>query len=224
VIQALIFDFDGLMLDTELAEYRSWQDEFQAFGCDFPRALWEECIGTSATFDPCELLAQRLGGPFDRAIVRERRRARFTTLMAEQTLMPGVMEYIEEAKRRKLKLGVASSSTRSWVAGYLEQFNLLPLFDTVKCSDDVGTVKPNPTVYREALRAMDVRPEQAVALEDSVNGMAAAQGAGIFCVVVPNEMTRQFSFDHADLRLNSLTEMALGEVLLRATRRVNGKG
>ena len=84
MIQALIFDFDGLMLDTELPEYRSWQDEFQAFGYDFPRALWEECIGTSATFDPYALLAQRLGGPYDQAIVRERRRARFTALMAEQ--------------------------------------------------------------------------------------------------------------------------------------------
>jgi HAD superfamily hydrolase (TIGR01509 family) len=222
VIQALIFDFDGLMLDTELPEYRSWQDEFQALGCDFPRALWEECIGTSATFDPYELLAQRLGRPVDKESVRERRRARFATLMAEQTLMPGVIEYIEEAKRHKLKLGIASSSARRWIVGYLEQFNLLPLFDTVKCSDDVGTVKPNPTVYREALRALDVRPEQAVALEDSVNGMRAAQGAGIFCVVVPNEMTRRLSFDNADLRLASLTEMPLAEVLQRASQRVNG--
>jgi beta-phosphoglucomutase-like phosphatase (HAD superfamily) len=143
--------------------------------------------------------------------------------MAEQSLLPGVAEYIAGAKRRNLKLGVASSSSQRWVAGYLHQHGLADCFDCVKCSDDVEVVKPDPALYLAALAALEVLPHEAVAFEDSLNGMRAAKGAGLYCVVVPNKLMTERPFDMADLRLDSLATMPLEEVLLRATRWATGQ-
>ena len=219
MIRALVFDFDGLLVDTEWPEYLSWQTIFQTFGCEFPLALWQASIGTAATFDPYALLAQLSGRAVNRDEVRETRRAHFAALMAEQTVMPGVWAYVAEARQHNLRIGVASNSTRSWVTGFMAQFGLAGLFDSVKCADDVGVGKPDPAVYLAVLRELAVAPDEAVAFEDSPNGLAAAKAAGIFCVAVPNQMTNYHTFDQADLRLGSLTEMDLAQVLARARPR-----
>lgn len=213
MIQALVFDFDGLILDTEWPEYLSWQEQYQAAGCELPLTTWIESIGTTAQFDPYALLAELSGGPVDIAAVRAARRARFAELMATQTPLPGVLEYLDAAKRRGLKLGVASSSSRDWVEGYLAQHGLAGLFDCVKCSDDVPNVKPDPALYRAALDALGVPAHAALALEDSLNGLAAAKAAGLFCVVVPNRLMQGHRFDQADLRLDSLAHMPLERVI-----------
>jgi HAD superfamily hydrolase (TIGR01509 family) len=152
----------------------------------------------------------------DRAAIRAERQARFDALMANQPILPGVEATIHEARRRGLKLGVASSSSQSWVGGYLDRLALAPCFDTVQCSDDVGATKPDPASYLAALKALDLGPEQAIALEDSPNGVLAAKRAGLYCVAVPNSMTHGLDFGQADLRLNSLAELSLEELLARA--------
>ncbi len=215
MIHALIFDFDGLILDTEWPEYVSWQEQYQAAGCELPLATWIDSIGTTAQFDPYALLAELSGRPVDVAAVRAARRARFVELMEAQTPLPGVLDYLKTAKRRGLKLGVASSSSRAWVEGYLTQHGLADLFDCVKCSDDVAAVKPDPALYRAALAALGVLPSAALALEDSLNGLAAAKAAGLYCVVVPNRLMQRFGFEQADLRLDSLAHLPLDAVLDR---------
>jgi len=128
-----------------------------------------------------------------------------------------VLDYLAAAKRRGLKLGVASSSPRDWVEGYLAQHGLADLFDCVKCSDDVPAVKPDPALYRAALDALGVASHAAVALEDSLNGLAAAKAAGLFCVVVPNRLMQGHHFAQADLRLDSLAHMPLDAVIDHVT-------
>jgi beta-phosphoglucomutase-like phosphatase (HAD superfamily) len=132
--------------------------------------------------------------------------------------MPGVREYVTQAKRRRLKLGVASSSSRAWVSGWLAHHSLLDAFDCVKCQEDVVTAKPDPALYVEAVRALGVLPHEAIALEDSLNGTRAARQAGLFCVAVPHPLLDGEPFDQAHLRLGSLPEMPLDQVIRQAGR------
>jgi HAD superfamily hydrolase (TIGR01509 family) len=219
MIKALIFDFDGLILNTEVPEYQSWQEIYRAFGCSLPLSKWAECIGSSSdAFDPCGYLAQQLGRPVDRVAVRAKQRTRFSELMADQSILPGVERCIFKARELGLKLGLASSSSRSWVTGYLAQLKLEAYFDSIKCGDDVERAKPDPALYLATLRALEVKAHEAIALEDSPNGVLAAKRAGIFCVAVPNALTQQLPFDLADLQISSLAELSLEKLLLEATR------
>ena len=213
MIQALIFDFDGLVLDTEGPDYQSWQEVYQDYGCALPMSEWARWIGTIGAFDPYAYLEEQLGYPVDRAAVRARRHARFDELMAGQSLLPGVREYVLEAKRLGLQTGIASSSPREWIVSRLGPLGLEPYFDRIRGGNDVTHTKPDPAVYRAALEALSVQAHQAIALEDSPNGVLAAKRAGLYCVAVPNALTRELDLSRADLRLGSLAELPLEELL-----------
>jgi HAD superfamily hydrolase (TIGR01509 family) len=214
-IRALIFDFDGLILDTETPDFQSWQETYRAYGGSISFAEWARWLGTVGTFDPYAYLEGQLGRPIDRAAVRAQRRARFDELMEGKQALPGVIETLHEAKRLGLKLGIASSSPREWILRNLGPLGLASTFDSIRGGDDVGRTKPDPAVYCAALEALGVRAEQAIALEDSPNGVRAAKRAGIYCVAVPNALTRQLSFDHADLQIGSLADLPLEQLLER---------
>jgi HAD superfamily hydrolase (TIGR01509 family) len=214
MIRAVVFDFDGLILDIEVPEFQTWQEIYQAYGCELPLAIWATGVGTSAdAFNPYTYLEAQLGRPIDREAVQHQRRQRYRELLTVQAVLPGVREYIADAKRLGLHLGVASSSSREWVIGHLTALDLIPYFDCVKCSDDVPRVKPDPALYQAVVETLTLEPQQAVALEDSPNGIAAAKRAGLFCVAVPNPLTRQLSLGHADLQLGSLAELPLQQLL-----------
>ena len=222
MIKALIFDFDGLIIDTEGPDYQAWQETYKSFGCTLPLAEWAAEIGTYGVFDPYDYLARQIGGPIDLAAVRARRRARFAELVEQQAVLPGVASHIREARARGLRVGIASSSPRSWVVGHLLRFGLDRDFDSIKTADDVERVKPDPALYLAALDALGVQAHEALAFEDSPNGARAATRAGICCVVVPNPLTQQLPFEAAYLRLTSLAELPLAELLARVdTSRVD---
>jgi HAD superfamily hydrolase (TIGR01509 family) len=177
----------------------------------------------SGEFDPYAHLEQQLGRPVDRAAVRTKRRARFAELMASQSLLPGVRDYISKAKELGLKLGLASNASRSWVIGYIASFEIGAYFDSLVCADDVERTKPDPALYLVTLQALGVGASETVAFEDSPNGILAAKRAGVFCVAVPNALTRHLSLDLADLRLSSMSDLALEELLLQISGRANGQ-
>ncbi|MCA1665866.1 MAG: HAD-IA family hydrolase [Thermomicrobia bacterium] len=214
MIRGLIFDFDGLILDTELPDFESWQEMFIAHGASLPLAEWAPLIGTvTETFDIYAYLERQAGRPIDREAVRERRRQRYHERVIEQMILPGVEDCIIEAKRRGLKVGLASAATAEWVLGHLERLGLHLHFDTVKTAADVERVKPDPALYRAALDALGLGAREAIALEDSPNGIAAAKAAGLFCVAIPNAMTRDLDLSVADLRLTSLADLPLAQLL-----------
>ena len=150
------------------------------------------------------------------AVSTERRR-RYLERIASSALLPGVVDYIQDAKRRGLKLGVASSSSREWVEGHLRSREILGCFDCIRCGDDVSATKPDPEVYLSALEKLDARADEAFAIEDSPVGIAAARAAGLFCVAVPNPMTRDLPLGEADLVLESLADRPLGAVIEMAS-------
>lgn len=224
MIRGLIFDFDGLILDTELPDFESWQEMFVEHGAALPLAAWTPLIGTAAeSFDIYDYLEQQADRPIDRADVRERRRKRYHERVMAQMILPGVEACIQEAKRRGMKVGLASASSPDWVLGHLSRLGLHVHFDTVKTAADVARVKPDPALYRAALAALGLDAHEAIALEDSPNGIAAAKAAGLFCVAIPNAMTRDLDVSAADLRLNSLAEMPLTELLAIAESRIPHK-
>ena len=222
MIQAVIFDFDGLILDTEVPEFQTWQEIYQAHGCELALEVWATGLGTSAdAFDPYAYLEALAGCAIDRQAIQQQRLQRYHELLVANAVLPGVREYIAEAKRLGLRLGVASSSSREWVVGHLTELGLSASFDCIKCRDDVQRVKPDPALYQAVVAALALQPSQAIALEDSPNGIAAAKRAGLFCVAVPNPLTRQLSLAHADLLISSLADLPLSQLLEHVQR--NGR-
>jgi len=217
MIKALIFDFDGLIVDTESPEFQAWREVFAAHGHDLSLDLWANLVGRPRNYFDMYAYFKELNGPLtDLDALRCRRRARVIQLVLEQPVLPGVTQWLSEAKALGLKIGLASSSGGDYVRGHLRRLNLLDYFDATKCFEDTDSHKPAPEPYLAVLHAIGVEPGEAVALEDSPNGVAAAKAAGMFCVAVPNPITRRLPLDHADHRLDSLAQEPLWRLLSRA--------
>lgn len=204
MLKAFAFDFDGLIVDTEEPVYRSWLEVYQAHGVELPFDRWIQIVGSStASFDPKGHLEERLGRPLA-AEVLDRRVERRTQMVLAQPVMPGVADLAQAARVAGLRVGVASSSTRQWVTGHLERLAIRERFECVRCRDDVAAVKPAPDLFLAVAACLGVKPEEALAIEDSPNGVAAAKAAGMWCVAVPNVITGGLDLSRADLVLPSL--------------------
>ena len=154
-IRGLIFDFDGLILDTETPCYQSWQEEFQRHHVSLSLETYAKCLGTSPqTFDLISALSEDTGETFDRVELRAAQRQRERELVLEQKILPGVVDYLNTAKLLKLKLAVASSSENAWVYYHLDRLGLRHFFDVVFTSDDISPAKPDPALYNASLSAL----------------------------------------------------------------------
>jgi HAD superfamily hydrolase (TIGR01509 family) len=218
MIKALIFDFDGLILDTETPEFNAWQEIYREFEQDLSLEMWGQIVGGSAAsnFHPYPYLESLLGRDLASldlsARAAQQARAHIHTLSP----LPGVLDMLNAAQRAGLRLAVASSSRHSWVDGHLARLGLLPFFEAVRCSEDVAYTKPQPDLYLAALDALKVSPDQAIAFEDSPNGVRAARSAGLFVVAIPNPVTAPLTFTGESLRLCAMTDLSLEELLAAA--------
>lgn len=211
MLQALIFDFDGLMLDTETPEVEVWQTIFREHSHELPVDEWAKTIGGYgiSSYDAAAHLAGLTG--LDAASLRARYRRESDAIIHASPLLPGVLDLIQNGTTRGLRLAVASSSSHAWVNSHLSRLGLADRFDRIICSDDVapGRTKPNPDLFLLALDQLKVPKEAAVVFEDSPNGVRAAKSAGIFVVAVPNPLTIRLGVDGADLTVKSLAELTL---------------
>ena len=217
MIQALIFDFDGLILDTETPEFHCWQNLYREHGFELPLEQWGSIIGGNghSDFDVAEHLSHLSQGRLDSASLRARNRLESHNIIMAQGPLPGVMEYLKDAKRLGLKLAIASSSSHSWVDTHARRIGVFDYFDHVIAADDVGLgrTKPNPDLFLTALSRLRVLKEAAIVFEDSPNGVKAANRAGIFVVAVPNSVTSTLTLEGADLVLESLADLSLSQLL-----------
>ena len=208
-IRALIFDFDGLILDTETPEVKVWKRIYAEYGFPYPQDLWSQNIGRwphDSGFDPARHLHELTRGAMEAEAFQARHRKDSDLLIEREPMAEGVEDYLTDAQRLGLKLGIASSSSRGWVEAHLTRLGLLTRFDCIVTSDLVGLhrTKPNPDLYLKALEVLGITAKQAVAFEDSPHGILAARAAGIFAVAVPNPSTAQLDLSQANLAIRSL--------------------
>jgi HAD superfamily hydrolase (TIGR01509 family) len=215
-IKALVFDFDGLILETETPAYRSWAEIYREHGHELPRDRWMEYIGREAGwFDALTHLESLVPPPFDRDAVRTRREERRAELLAELDVMAGVRDYVAEGRRLGLRLAIASSSPTNYVRTHLGRVNLTDDWDAVVCREDAPRAKPAPDLYLRAVELLGVAPDEALAFEDSPNGITAAKEAGLWVVAVPNDLTASGDLSRADCRVSTCAELSLVELLQR---------
>jgi len=217
MIKALIFDFDGLILDTETPEYIAWQNIYQEHGFELPIEKWGSIIGGYgvSSFDPAEHLSLLTQGRLASEPLSLRHRSECHSAIERESVLPGVMDYIHEAKRLNLKLAIASSSPHSWVDAHMQRLGIFHYFDKVICNDDVGAgrTKPNPDLFLVALDELQVQKDEAIVFEDSPNGVKAANRAGTFVVAVPNPVTSLLAIEGANLILSTLSELPLSGLI-----------
>jgi putative hydrolase of the HAD superfamily len=224
MIKAVVFDCDGLLIDTETPWYEAFRQIYREHGVDLPLDLYVKCVGsTFEHFNPFDYLEECINRPLDRDQIRHLCKEKYSKIIQKQQLRSGVEQYLKTAQKLGLKIGLASSSNRSWVDKYLHRYDLAHYFETIHTADDVHKVKPDPALYWQALDSLGAFGSETIVFEDSVNGLKAAKAAGAYCVIVPNPVTANLPFDHYDLRLNSMSDMALQDVIHKVTGKHPGK-
>ena len=214
---ALVFDFDGLVLDTETSEYMSVNAVFAEHGVELPRDEWQRIIGTADHPHWTDLLEAALGRPLeDREAVLVRRQDAHHTMIATESVRPGVAELLAEARAAGVPAGVCSSSNLSWVEGHLTRVGLAPYFASLTTRDDVGgdrsRTKPSPELFHLAAAKLGVAEHACVVFEDSPHGVAAARAAGMVVVAVPGPMTAGLAFTGAHRVVPSLAGVGLADL------------
>jgi len=209
-VKGLVFDFDGVLIDTEATALSAWQAEFAAHGVRFPAVLHRSLVGSPRSQEVLHA-ALTAGLPPGRPAPVLADWARRNALLANGLgAREGVEELLRAAAARGIALAVASGASREWVIGHLERLGLLTCFDAVVTGEGRDS-KPSPAVYLEALRLCELRPQDAVAFEDSAVGVAAAQAAGIYCIAISPSAS-----SGADLRPSSADVSSSGADLSSA--------
>lgn len=212
MIRALIFDFDGLIIDTETPLIDSYGEVHARHGIPFDRALFIRNVGhADYAFDPWHGFSPHA----DRAALEVERRAHKDRLLLLQPILPGVVAMLDAGRARQLRIGLASNSEHAWVEPHLTRVGLRDRFEFLAGREDAASPKPEPDLYKLVLNHFGLRGHEAISFEDSHTGSLAAKRANLWSVAVPNISTAHHDFSHADLLVKSLDEVSLDDLLTR---------
>lgn len=207
--EAIFFDFDGVIVNTEWAIYEAWLRTFQAHGHDLSLDVYTRCIGSDFdTWSPKIHLEDLTGKSFDWHDLDIRRQEEIHRDLAGEGAMPGVVDLLDLLEQQAIRRAVVSSSSHHWVDGWLEKLGLFQRFQSVVCRGDAPRIKPEPDLYLEAARRFHADPAACLVIEDSLNGVKAAKAAGMTAWAVPNRATIGLDFSQADQIFSSLTDCA----------------
>lgn len=205
---AVLFDFDGVLVDTEWAIYQAWLRTFQAHGHELPLSVYTQCIGSDfSTWSPKTHLEDLSGQSFDWHDIDTRRQEEILRDLTHEGPMPGVAGLLDHLETEGIRRAVVSSSSHQWVDGWLGKLELFERFETVVCRGDAPRIKPAPDLYLEAARRLELKPENCLVIEDSFNGATAAKAAGMTVWIVPNRVTGGLDFSTMDAVFPSLEKL-----------------
>ena len=208
-VQAVIFDFDGVLVDTEWAIYQSWVRLFEREGQHISIETYSPCLGAGYShWNPAEHLESLTGKKYDWEVETPARQAMLEEDLALTGLMPGAIELLDLCDSLRIPMAVASSSSSRWVHGWLTRLGIMRRFKGVFTRTDGFPVKPNPALFLAARECLCVQPEHCLIVEDSENGTIAARNAGIPCVAIPNRLTVYSDLSRAQFHVDSLSALA----------------
>jgi HAD superfamily hydrolase (TIGR01509 family) len=212
MLRAIVFDFDGLILDTETPLIDAYAEIHARHRVPFDRALFLRSVGHAEyAFDPWHGFSPHS----DRAALELERRGCKDELMLRQPVLPGVLALLDAARASGVHVGLASNSPHEWVDTHLARLGLFERFDFIACREDVRSPKPEPDLYKLVLNKFGARGHEAIGFEDSHAGSLAAKRANLWVVAVPNESTAHHDFSHVDLRVSSLVDVTLDGLMKR---------
>jgi len=212
-VDAIIFDFDGVIIDTETPDLEVWQEFYKKHGLDLSVNQWTRRVGYNENdaFDPAthfeELTKTKLDDQFRQEMLQG-----YIDRCSAQPILPGVLELIQEASAQGIKLAIASSSYSDWVDRWLNQHHLRHFFTCIRTRNDVARGKPAPDLYLSAVACLGVPKDNCIAIEDSPNGMTAALAAGLRCIAVPNALTILLDRPDVMLTVSSLADINLSSL------------
>jgi HAD superfamily hydrolase (TIGR01509 family) len=219
MIRALIFDFDGTIIDSETPVFEGWKQTYAEHGHELPLERYVEIIGTAAhSFDPHAHLEGLIGRRLDREQLTAERQLKHRAVIYSNDTLPGVRAWIEEATALRMPLAIASSSQQWWVDSNLDRLKLREKFKVLRTREMVAAAKPAPDLFLAALDGLGLKPHEAIVIEDSAHGVTAAKAAGLFTIAVPNPVTAALDFSGADLVVKSLAELPMATALAAARR------
>jgi putative hydrolase of the HAD superfamily len=213
-LAAVIFDFDGIILDSETAVFETHRRIYERCGLSLTREEWCDQIGifvegyNGRWYRRLRELSDR--APDEAAFEAEKRRLMGELISGEP--MRGIRELVVALGNAGVPIAVASTSPASWVAPAIERLGLAGSFKTIVTADDVDRLKPAPDVYLEAARRVSAEPSRAVAIEDSAPGLASARAAGMATVAIPHWLTEGHDLSAADLRVAHAGELTLSRL------------
>ena len=215
---AVIFDFDGLLMDTESTMFESWRFEWSQWGLELDPSGFFVNHGGDVTEQRYDALAAAVGRRYDRALSHTRRIEYRDRLHEDLDVGPALRGWIREARELEIRVAIASSSPRHWLDRHLGRAAMLDQFDVIAAGDEVSQHKPDPAVYRLALHRLGAAPDRSVAVEDTPHGVRAAQAAGLACIAIPNPYVPPDAVAHADLVLPSADALPLRDALEQCQR------
>lgn len=217
-IECVIFDFDELLMPTDGVQLACWQNEWAHYGLELDVSTFFPPHGRDTTDERYQKLADAVGSSYDYEISHARRVAFRDAMHETLQLCDGMEAWLQQAHAAGIRCAVATSGDTDWVTEHLTRVGKLDAFEAIASGDEVNGRKPAPDVYLLALDRLRLDPAKAVAVEDSLHGVDAAQAAGLRCIAIPNRYVDPDSFGRADLVLGSAADMTLHEAIARIGR------
>ena len=214
MLKAVLFDMDGVIVDTEPLHHKAYKMMFNDVGIEVSDAMYRSFTGQS-TRSICEFLCKHFDLTLEPIVLEKGKRAHFTRLFFEDPdlqLLEGVEALIKNYHANGLTLVVASSASMFTINNVMKRFNLDPYFKDKLSGADLKASKPHPEIFINAAKAAGVSPAECFVIEDSTNGIIAAKEANIYCIAYKNVHSKDQDYSRADLLITDYKEITFDNV------------